>query len=195
MNNSSTDAPRSPPPRRSRSLTIEVMLEISGHVPLADGYLVTALADALPEIDQQGLLMPGIEWPRPGERLLDWSVRLVASGGTIGGGSPVERLMEERRREDGPLPRRRRMDQRDIPWVQEAESLIAEIDDLERQLLQQAEAAWTGTSALRHAAAALEVRDDGNLRDDVAAARKIVSAARAQLLEATPAGAGSTEEG
>jgi hypothetical protein len=61
-------------------LVVEVDLEFDGRIPLADGYIVTALSDALLDMDEQGLLFPGVDWPRHRERLRDWSVSLIRSG-------------------------------------------------------------------------------------------------------------------
>lgn len=179
-----TDVPNTPAPPRlstagSRKLTLQVTLEIAGSVPLASGYIVSALADALPEVDRQGLLFPGITWPRPGERLLDWSVTLIG----VGGGAPdrVERVMEALRRDGSPPPLQRPRFPTDLR--DQAEALAALIEDLDPLLVSRAEAAWASVQALRHAAAMLETPGMTKARAvaAIAFADRAVSEARSQL--------------
>lgn len=165
----------------SRKLTLQVTLEIAGSVPLANGYIVGALADALPEVDRQGLLLPGITWPRPAERLLDWSVTLVGAGGSSPPPDRLERLMEALRREGSLPPTRRR--RAPSEQLEQAQSLSASIEDLDPLLVSRAEEAWASVQALRHAEAMLE--DPGTSKARLTAAvrfaERAVSEAQAIL--------------
>jgi hypothetical protein len=166
-----------------RRLRVEVELELDSRIPLPDGYIVTALADALPEMDEQGLLFPGIDWPRHAERLRDWQVTLVGAGMRARPVSRLDQAIEVRRRDGDFGPRD------SLPEA--VEELLAAIDDLEPQVLMLSERAWRAVMRLRWVAASLAGGkfDPSQLAAVMTDARRIINAA-ATLVRA----AGTEEE-
>ncbi len=152
-------------------------MELSDKVPLSDGYIVTALADGLVELDSQGLLLPGINWPRHGERLLDHQVILTASGGNAIQAQGIERTIEHYRTERVPLSSFGQATAADRPFVEEAEAILARIDDLEPMLADRAANAWQAVSLIRHAAAILISSKPGGLQAAVSSAHQLLTSA------------------
>lgn len=107
------------------------------------------------EMDQQGLLFPGVDWPRPGERMRDRYVSLVASGRKVAPPSPLELAVERRRREGDIGPGEAPATAAEAALLAEADDLVAAIDDLEPEVLSRADEAWRTVVRLRHAAARL----------------------------------------
>jgi len=166
-------------PGRVRKLRLEVELEFDTRIPLPDGFIVTAIADGLLELDRQDRLFPGVEWPRHLERLLGWSVQLAGSGGSIRSPSPVEGAMEQRRREGDlglqAVPTSKAAER----LREEANGLLDQIDDLEPGLMQRAQALWTIIIRLRHVAARLEMPETSlvELRAAIKEAKDLIAAA------------------
>ncbi|WP_203070560.1 hypothetical protein [Falsiroseomonas ponticola] len=139
----------------SRRLRLEVDLEFDGRIPLPDGFVATALADALLIMDEQGLVFPGVEWPRHLERLHGWFVRVVGSGHLVSEASVPERFIEQRRQDGDVWPRESLPAGTPAALSAEIDEVLAAIDDLEPLVMEHAEAAWIAVTHLRHAAAQL----------------------------------------
>lgn len=165
---------------RVRTLRLEVDLEFDGRIALPDGYIVSALADGLLELDRQEALFPGAAWPRHLERLRDWSVRLAGSGGRCRPLTPLEIAIEQRRREGHLGPQATPANAAAERLREDADTLLAAIDDLEPQMMERAEAAWAAIVQLRQVAARLEMPETSSvqLRGAIEEARALVAAAR-----------------
>lgn len=141
-------------------------------------------------MDQQDLLFAGVTWPPHPERLWSWEVRLIGSGRRSAVTERIERAMEARRSEGDVWPRPAPRSHAEAALQDEAEGVIAAIDDLEPQLLRRAGELWTAIERLRHVAARVLEPDASTIELRAAVAEATDVLQRVRELSASAASTG-----